>query len=110
MRKVKPIVCGAKLGDVINSIEFLWTNFEIQTNGRTGKTYLYEYDNAGNITAVKTCYLAIESETPTVISTNTYSYSTGSWGDLLTSYKGTAITYDEIGNPISYYNHYCGGG
>ena len=24
---------------------------------RTGKTYLYEYDNAGNITAVKTCYL-----------------------------------------------------
>ena len=29
MRKVKSIVCGAKLGDVINSIEFLWANFEI---------------------------------------------------------------------------------
>ena len=71
---------------------------------KIGKTYLYEYDNAGNITAVKTCYLAIEGETPTVISTNTYSYSTGSWGDLLTSYKGTAITYDEIGNPVSYFN------
>lgn len=25
-------------------------------------------------------------------------------GDLLTSFNGTAITYDEIGNPISYYN------
>ena len=75
-----------------------------EDNVKIGKTYLYEYDNAGNITAVKTCYLAIEGETPTVISTNTYSYSTGSWGDLLTSYKGTAITYDEIGNPVSYFN------
>ena len=75
-----------------------------EDNVRTGKTYLYEYDNAGNITAVKTCYLAPEGEAPTVISTNTYSYSTGSWGDLLTSYKGTAITYDEIGNPVSYFN------
>ena len=26
------------------------------------------------------------------------------WGDLLTSYNGTAITYDAIGNPLSYYN------
>ena len=26
------------------------------------------------------------------------------WGDLLTSYNGVAITYDEIGNPLSYYN------
>ena len=23
---------------------------------------------------------------------------------MLTSYAGTAITYDEIGNPLSYYN------
>ena len=26
------------------------------------------------------------------------------WGDLLTNYNGTAITYDAIGNPLSYYN------
>ena len=26
------------------------------------------------------------------------------WGDLLTGYNGTTITYDEIGNPLSYYN------
>ena len=26
------------------------------------------------------------------------------WGDLLTSYNGVAITYDAIGNPLSYYN------
>ena len=27
-----------------------------------------------------------------------------SWGDLLTSYDGHVISYDSIGNPISYYN------
>ncbi|MBO4452930.1 MAG: hypothetical protein J5793_03240 [Clostridia bacterium] len=31
-----------------------------------------------------------------------YGYSTGSWGDLLTNYNGTAITYDSIGNPTKW--------
>ena len=33
-----------------------------------------------------------------------HSYFNSEWGDLLTAYNGTAITYDEIGNPLSYYN------
>ena len=37
-------------------------------------------------------------------STNTYTYATDGWGDRLTSYNGTAITYDSMGNPVSYYN------
>ena len=36
--------------------------------------------------------------------TATYGYSTGTWGDMLTSYNGNSITYDAIGNPLSYYN------
>ena len=36
--------------------------------------------------------------------TKTLSYTDSEWGDLLTSYDGLAITYDEIGNPLSYYN------
>ena len=32
------------------------------------------------------------------------SCSDSEWGDLLTGYNGTTITYDEIGNPLSYYN------
>ena len=36
--------------------------------------------------------------------TYTYVYSTGAWGDLLTSFNGTNITYDSNGNPLSYYN------
>ena len=31
-------------------------------------------------------------------------YTGSEWGDLLISYNGHAITYDEIGNPLSYYN------
>ena len=27
------------------------------------------------------------------------------WGDLLTSYNGTTITYDALGNPLSYYGN-----
>ena len=36
--------------------------------------------------------------------TKTLGYSTSEWGDLLTSFNGTTITYDAIGNPLSYYN------
>ena len=31
-------------------------------------------------------------------------YTDSKWGALLTSCDGTTITYDEIGNPLSYYN------
>ena len=33
-----------------------------------------------------------------------YGYSTSSWGDLLTSYGGTSISYDAIGNPTNWMN------
>ena len=58
----------------------------------------YTYDSFGNI---------IEAERPDSSGTNvkyTYSYDNAAWRDLLTAYNGHAITYDEIGNPISYYN------
>ena len=32
---------------------------------------------------------------------STYTYSASAWGDLLTGYNGTSITYDEIGNPLN---------
>ena len=38
------------------------------------------------------------------MSTKTYTYGNSSWGDLLTKFNGTSITYDGIGNPLSYYN------
>ena len=33
-----------------------------------------------------------------------YSYGDTNWGDKLTAYRGVSFAYDEIGNPLSYYN------
>ncbi|MBQ3011166.1 MAG: DNRLRE domain-containing protein, partial [Oscillospiraceae bacterium] len=60
--------------------------------------YEYSYDNAGNI-LTKTTKVGT-----TVQSTVTYGYSTSEWGDLLTNYNGTTITYDAIGNPLKWRN------
>ena len=34
----------------------------------------------------------------------TYGYTNSTWGDLLTNYDGTAITYDSSGNPKNWKN------
>ena len=60
---------------------------------------MYEYDNAGNITAKKK-YAFTTGTLGAVQATYTYSYNDSSWGDLLTSYDSTTIVYDEIGNPV----------
>jgi len=79
-----------------------------EDNGLLNKTYVYTYDNAGNITSKKTYFLTAEGETPTLIKkTLSYGCSTAEWGDLLISYgedEPVSITYDDIGNPLSYYN------
>lgn len=80
-----------------------------EDNSTLNRTYVYSYDNAGNILSKKTYALTAEGSTPsTLYSTYSYGY-TDSWGDLLTSYRGVNITYDEIGNPLQYYdgNHYA---
>ena len=56
-----------------------------------GKSYSYTYDKGGNILS-KT----VEGETAE------YSYTDTAWGDLLTAYNGESITYDAIGNPLTY--------
>ena len=35
---------------------------------------------------------------------NTFTYGDSQWLDQLTKFNGQSITYDEIGNPLSYYN------
>ena len=77
-----------------------------EDNVPKNQTYIYEYDNSGNITAKKIYPLTAKNQTPSgSCTTVSYGYSEGAWGDILTSYNGAAITYDEIGNPISYYGN-----
>ena len=61
---------------------------------------LYGYDTYGNIRSVTQYQIS----TATLLGTETYGYTNASWLDRLTSYNGTAITYDNIGNPLSYNN------
>ena len=56
-----------------------------------GKNYTYTYNRNGNILT------AFEDGT-----TNTYTYGNSAWADLLTAYNGQTITYDAIGNPLTY--------
>ena len=54
-----------------------------------GDVYVYGYDAGGNIT----------TRTKNGSPLHTYGYASTGWKDLLTSFDGTAITYDAIGNP-----------
>ena len=53
------------------------------------QTYTYTYDSVGNIRTANG---------------HTYAYGASWWPDLLTAYDGQNISYDNIGNPLSYYN------
>ena len=65
------------------------------------KSFTYAYDQGGNIKWVKE-YAYTTGTLGTVQRTISYGYTDGTWKDLLTSYDGQAITYDGIGNPLSY--------
>ena len=67
-----------------------------------GKAWNYTYDNGGNILS-RTEYTCSGSGTVSGSGTTTsYTYGDAEWGDLLTTYDGEEITYDGIGNPLSY--------
>ena len=74
-----------------------------ENNSIANKTWVWSYDNAGNILSrTEYSYTTAEdlsSLTPT--DTVVYGYTDPDWGDLLTSYDGNTITYDGIGNPLS---------
>ncbi|MGN0474603.1 MAG: RHS repeat-associated core domain-containing protein [Acutalibacteraceae bacterium] len=76
-----------------------------EDNAWLGKTIAYTYDDGGNIQLVEE-YTLTSGALDGLTATNSYSYLYGdsNWKDKLTSYNGNTITYDQIGNPISYYN------
>ena len=53
------------------------------------QTYTYTYDNVGNMLTGFG---------------RTFTYGDSTWGDLLTAVNGVTISYDEIGNPLTWYN------
>ena len=73
-----------------------------EKNATAGKAWNYTYDNGGNILS-RTEYTCSGNGTVSGGGTTTsYTYGDAEWGDLLTAYDGEEITYDGIGNPLSY--------
>ena len=68
-----------------------------------GKTYTYTYDNRGNLRQ-KNEYALSTGKLGTPTRTVDYGYGNADWQDQLTSYNGSTITYDAIGNPTIWYN------
>ena len=73
-----------------------------EDNKEQEKTITYEYDTGGNILN-KNEYIYTEGDITTqptkVIE---YIYNNANWKDQLTRYNGKEITYDPIGNPLTY--------
>lgn len=63
----------------------------------------YSYDGAGNLLSKN--YFGKVGDEWVLLDTDTYAYPAEGWQDLLISYNGESITYDELGNPLTYYGN-----
>ncbi|MBP3336727.1 MAG: DNRLRE domain-containing protein [Ruminiclostridium sp.] len=108
------------------------TTTRVESVTSDGVTISYTYDENGNITAIKKNGETVESYTYDAINqlksvtrngvtteytylngnilsvtqngetVKSYTYGDSQWADLLTNFNGQTITYDAIGNPVTY--------
>ena len=78
-----------------------------EDNPYLNKSYSYSYNKNGNRISKSTYQYTTASSLPSELyqSYEYYEYNNSAWGDRMTSYMGTPITYDEIGNPLTYSNY-----
>ena len=72
-----------------------------EDNQILNKTITYSYDAGGNLLEKKE-YAYTTGITGSPTRAIPYGYADANWKDKLTSFDGKAITYDTIGNPLSY--------
>lgn len=65
------------------------------------QTWVFNYDRGGNITS-RVRYAYTTGTVGTALETIPYTYGDSNWKDKLTAYNGKAITYDAIGNPLTF--------
>ncbi len=77
-----------------------------------GSTTIYVYDDRGNILKVREADYMTEEELDAyyaeygdaIFTDTAYTYGDSTWADLLTACNGVSITYDELGNPLTWYS------
>lgn len=66
----------------------------------TGKTYVYSYDDRGNILDKKEYnYTEGNLTNATPLKTDVFNYATTGWNDRISAINGEVVTYDASGNP-----------
>ena len=96
--------------DVDNNLLYKYTYDELdrlirEDNSELSKTFVYSYDDNGNILSENVySYTLGDVSDITPMHIYEYSYENENWKDQLTEYNGDTITYDEVGNPLSYWN------
>ena len=74
-----------------------------ENNEPLGKTFVYAYDIGGNIVSKSEYEFTEETDLSSLTPNDTIAYGYDStWKDKLTSFDGTTITYDAMGNPLNY--------
>ena len=100
------ILTVSKNGSLIYAYEYDSQNqLTREDDVAQGTSTLFDYDLSGNITArhvfpywagCPTSQLRTLIGIDQYCTTISYGYSTGAWGDMLTSYGGTTISYDTM--------------
>ncbi|WP_081897103.1 RHS repeat-associated core domain-containing protein [Clostridium sp. KNHs214] len=73
-----------------------------EDNGILGKTITYSYDRGGNLTSKKEYKYTTAESLGNCTKAYNYNYGDSIWKDKLTNFDGKEITYDNIGNPLTY--------
>ena len=77
-------------------------DLSLQNDAGLDKTFIYEYNDNGNVTSVKAYSYTSDAEpSGTPLTTTAFGYN-ATYPDRLTSFGGTTIAYNSIGCPTSY--------
>ena len=88
-------------GNILKSYTYdSFGRIERENNKYLDKTFVYEYNNIGNVVSVKT-YSYTTGSLGSVISQQSFGYNT-TYPDRLTSFGGTSINYNALGCPTTY--------
>ena len=95
-----------KVNGVYNTLqEYQYDQFNQMVYARDYENdtlYTYTYDEGGNILDESIQSDFNSTGIPQTSETIDYAYTNTNWKDRLTEYNGQTITYDRIGNPLTY--------